>query len=191
MSSWQAYVFCSKPSHHLDPSACCQGSILPASTFWNKAFEQKSFTQRADFCLGRVREVKATAGCTADSIMLYSDACRRLSYVNDVVQFNFGKPKAPPAKIARETVIPEPSYSLPIGLAGMHLVTGESFEHFCVVQCLLSKHCRHLVLHLNMSIEHVSLVYWPAAHLGCTGNCGKPYCSLLTSHFTKSLYASF
>lgn len=32
--------------------------------------------------------------------------------------FNFGKPKAP-EKIARETVVPEPSYALPIALTGI------------------------------------------------------------------------
>lgn len=35
------------------------------------------------------------------------------------MQFNFGKPKAVEAKVKRETIIPEPSYSIPIALTGV------------------------------------------------------------------------
>ncbi|DBB11602.1 TPA: hypothetical protein ACH3X3_006992 [Trebouxia sp. C0006] len=49
---------------------------------------------------------------------------KALRSVQTSAWFNFGKPKAPPAKIARETVIPEPSYSLPIGLAGIAGLSG-------------------------------------------------------------------
>lgn len=35
------------------------------------------------------------------------------------MQFNFGKPKVLEEKVKRETVIPEPSYSIPIALTGI------------------------------------------------------------------------
>lgn len=34
------------------------------------------------------------------------------------MQFNFGKPKVLEERVKRETVVPEPSYSIPIALTG-------------------------------------------------------------------------
>ena len=56
-----------------------------------------------------------------------------------VVQFNFGKPKVP-GKVARETVIPEPSYSLPIALAGLRLSTPDEPGGLCRCYASLPLH---------------------------------------------------
>ena len=77
--------------------------------------------------------------------------CLAISTYKDLtlgcLQFNFGKPKVLEERVKRETVIPEPSYSIPIALTGRFVCPGpvSSTCNFAVQQpfdiylCFLGK----------------------------------------------------
>ena len=91
------------------------------------------------------------------------------------MQFNFGKPKVLEERVKRETVIPEPSYSIPIALTGRFCLSWACQLHvqFSVQQEFLTSTCTFLVVSTD---AEVAIKAWLHAFATYSVPCRHSYC---------------